>query len=168
MRTFEPITLVEKDLTRELDELEHFLKQNPQLRERKHVLPFFKARKQLCAALGLMNANVDVPDRVANELVLFGDFACDAAAGDSKNNSFTLIEFEDANEHSIFSKLETGKSVKRWSSRFEHGFSQLVDWAWRLSRENATTTAFRDIFGKNHAKIHLLLVAGRDADLTDD
>ena len=59
----------------------------------------------------------------------FGDFACDVAAGDSEANAFTLIEFEDAQEYSIFSRRQEGKAMKRWSSRFEHGFSQLVDWA---------------------------------------
>ena len=132
------------------------------------MLPFFKSRKQLCAALSLTNGSVGIPDRVALELDLFGDFACDAASGDSKSNAYTLVEFEDATQYSILTKLERGKTVKRWSTRFEHGFSQLVDWAWRLSGEGGTTAAYRSIFGANHAKIQLLLIVGRDADLTRD
>ena len=58
-----------------------------------------------------------------------------------------------------------GKIMKRWSPRFEHGFSQLVDWAWRLSTEG-TSAAYRRIFGENDSTIHLLLIAGRDCDLT--
>ena len=168
MRTFEPIKLNPSALVKELDELEAFLQKNRELRERKHVLPFFKSRKQLCAALGLTNGSVGIPDRVALELDLFGDFACDAASGDSKSNAYTLVEFEDATQYSILTKLQTGKTVKRWSTRFEHGFSQLVDWAWRLSGEGGTTSAYRSIFGANHAKIQLLLIVGRDADLTPD
>jgi Domain of unknown function (DUF4263) len=168
MRTLEPIKLDVSALVKELDELEIFLKQNHRLRERKHVLPFFQSRKQLCAAISLTHGSVGIPDRVALELSLFGDFACDAASGDSKSNAYTLIEFEDANEFSIFKKLQTGKSVKYWSTRFERGFSQLVDWAWRLTGEGATTAAYRGVFGENHAKILLLLIVGRDADLTPD
>jgi hypothetical protein len=78
---------------------------------------------------------------VATELSLFGDYACDAASGDSKANAFTLIEFEDANEYSIFKKAAQGRSVRAWATRFEHGFSQLVDWAWRLADEGSKSTA---------------------------
>jgi Shedu protein SduA, C-terminal len=155
-------------LTKELDDLEALLKKKRHLRERKHVLPFFRTRKHLCTALGLMNGAIGLPDRIATELDLFGDFACDAATGDSERNAYTLVEFEDATEYSVFKKLQPGKTVKRWSSRFEHGFSQLVDWAWRLTEEGNGSAAYRRIFGKNNATIQLLLVVGRDSELTED
>lgn len=132
------------------------------------MIPFFKARPHLCAALGYANNAVELPDRWASELDLFGDFACDVAVGDSEANAYTLIELEDAQEYSILSRLERGKAMKRWSSRFEHGFSQLVDWVWRISAEGESSAAFRRIFGDNNPSIHLLLVVGRDADLTKD
>jgi hypothetical protein len=168
MKTFEAIDIDKAVLSTELEELDAFLQANSTLKEREHIAPFFKARKQLCAALGLVNSSVELVDRVATELELFGDFACDAASGDSQTNAYTLVEFEDAHQYSVLSKLESGKTMKRWSSRFEHGFSQLVDWAWRLSTEGGSTEAYRRIFGANNAVIHLLLIAGRDADLTPD
>jgi hypothetical protein len=128
---------------------------------------FFKARQQLCAALGILNGAVASPDLVATELDLFGDFFCDAASGDSIANAFTLIEFEDAKPYSVFSKLKKDKTLKTWSRRFEHGFSQLVDWAWRLSSESGSAAA-RRIFQNDEPSIHFLLIAGRDADLTRD
>ena len=168
MRKFEPLALDTTVLSENLDELERLLSSEAYLKERDQLLPFFKARPHLCAALGYSNNAVELPDRWANELDLFGDFACDAAAGDSEANAYTLIEFEDAQEYSIFSKLPSGKAMKRWSPRFEHGFSQLVDWAWRLSGEGESSDAFRRVFGDNNPAIHLLLVIGRDADLTKD
>jgi hypothetical protein len=168
MRTFESIDLDKVTLSRELDEFADFLQAKSELKEREHIAPFFKERRQLCAALGLVNGSVELVDRVAIELELFGDFACDAASGDSQANAYTLVEFEDARRYSVLSRLEPGKTMKRWSSRFEHGFSQLVDWAWRLSTEGASTDAYRRIFGRNDADIHMLLVVGRDADLTSD
>ncbi len=99
---------------------------------------------------------------------LFGDFVCDAARGDSETHAYSLMEFEDAQPYSVLTRPASGKTMKRWSSRFEHGFSQLVDWAWRLSTEGASTHSYRRIFGANDATIHLLLVAGRDNDLTAD
>ncbi|WP_292368322.1 Shedu anti-phage system protein SduA domain-containing protein [Mesorhizobium sp.] len=167
MRTFIPHSLDIIRLEQELDELQALLSTSSTLAERAVIAPFFKSRPELCAALGWFHSDVELPDRVAAELHLFGDFACDAASGDSTTNSYLLIEFEDAVEYSIFGKVEAGKTVRQWARRFEHGFSQLVDWAWRLSEEG-NSTAFRQIFGKNHANIHLLLVIGRDADLSDD
>jgi hypothetical protein len=78
---------------------------------------------------------VALPDRIATELELFGDFTCDVASRDSNQDAYTLVEFEDALEYSVLAKLETGRTMKRWSPRFEHGFSQLVDRAWRLTTE---------------------------------
>ena len=168
MKSFSPPSLDTNVLSANLTELETLLSSERRLKERDQVIPFFKARPHLCAALGLANNAVELPDRWATELDLFGDFACDVAAGDSEANAYTLIEFEDAQEQSIFSRLQAGKTMKRWSPRFEHGFSQLVDWAWRLSAEGESSAAFRRIFGDDNPAIHLLLVVGRDADLTKD
>ena len=152
MKAFGAIVLDAGQLSKELDELEAFLKGQKSLQERKHVAPFFKSRKHLCAALGsLGNPHIHYADRVASELSLFGDFACDAASGDSETNAYTLIEFEDALENSIFSKCPPGKSMKGWAPHFEHGFSQLVDWAWRLSSE-VNTPGYRRIFGSNEPR----------------
>ncbi len=168
MRSPIPLRLDTGVLTANLNELESLLASEPHLKERAQILPFFQNRPHLCAALGLANNAVELPDRWARELDLFGDFTCDVAAGDSEANAYTLIEFEDALEFSIFTKLPEGKTMKRWSPRFEHGFSQLVDWAWRVSEEGLSSAAFRRIFGDNNPSFHLLLVVGRDADLTGD
>jgi len=168
MKTFEALSLDVATLKFNLSELETWLAIGGHLAERKHISPFFKARPQLCAALGLLTNAVEVPDRWANELDLFGDFTCDIAVGDSGANAYGLIEFEDAKANSIFCPLPKGKTMKRWSPRFEHGFSQLVDWAWRLSTEGETSDAFGRIFGRDNPTIHLLLIIGRDAGMTDD
>lgn len=111
------------------------------LRERQHVAPFFKSNRQLVAALGFFHSNISRPDRVSTELSIMGDFACDAAAGDTTSNAFLLIEFEDANPHGVLSPAPPGK-IKPWSSRFEHGASQLLDWAWRLDCESNRVPRF--------------------------
>jgi hypothetical protein len=104
MKTFESILHDAKQLARELVELEGFLKKERKLREREHVIPFFKKAKHLSAALGYLTPDIHLAERVANELDLFGDFICDAASGDSKSHAYTLIEFEDANEYTISRK----------------------------------------------------------------
>jgi hypothetical protein len=167
VKGFEPITLDITHLRGELDEFEGFLSSADHLKERKQIAPFFKQKNHLVAALGYTHAGIAHPDRVSTELSLFGDFTCDAASGDSVSKAFLLVEFEDATEHSVLGSALPGK-VKPWSLRFEHGTSQLVDWAWRLSCENHGSHAFRRIFGTNDPIIHFLLIAGRDADLNDD
>lgn len=122
MRAFGEIGLDLDQIGADLDALERFLSEEKHRTERADILPFFKARPNLSAALGLTNSAIEAPDRVAFELDLFGDFVCDVANGDSSTNAFTLIEFEDAQEQSIFRKLDHGKSMKRWSPRFERGF----------------------------------------------
>lgn len=168
MRTFAALALDTVVLTENLNELERLLSSAPHLKERDQIVPFFKARPHLCAALGYANSSIELPDRWASELDLFGDFACDVAAGDSEANAYTLVEFEDAREHSILGSLAKGKTMKQWSPRFEHGFSQLIDWAWRLSAEGGGSAAFRRIFGDNDPVVHFVLVVGRDADLRKD
>ena len=154
-------------LQSELQDLQIFLAQSPHLRERAEIIPFFKTKKHLTAALGMLNAHISVPQLYANELQLFGDFTADAASGELDSNAVCLIEFEDANEESIFRRLEHGKTVKRYSHRFEHGYSQLVDWAWRLSTET-NSDAYARIFGSKMALITFMMIIGRDSDLTGE
>ena len=168
MKSFATLTFDRDRLTADFAALETLLAGKEHLKERDQIIPFFQDRQHLCAALGLTNSAMELPDLWARELDLFGDFVCDLAAGDSEANAFTLIELEPALEYSIFTKLQRGKSMKRWSRRFEHGFLQLVDWAWRISAEGESSAAFRRIFGDNNPAIHLLLIVGRDSDLGKD
>jgi hypothetical protein len=165
LKTFAPVALDPAKLLTELNDLQRFLDDGTHRREREEIAPFFKPRTQLCAALGYANGAIAAPDLYAYELSLFGDFTADAASGDSRANAFTLIEFEDASPRSIFGGLPEGKTMKPWAPRFEHGFSQLVDWAWRLSTEGHRSDAFVRLFGASNPAIHLVLIAGRDADL---
>ena len=66
---------------------------------------------------------------------------------------------------SIF-KTPRGKSTPEWSARFEHGFSQVVDWFTHLDDLKKTARFQRD-FGTGHVRFSALLVIGRDAGLTD-
>jgi len=167
MKTFEAISLDLATVSKELDELEVLLAAGTALNERAEIMPFFSSRKQLSAAIGYFGSVIELPDRFAFELDLFGDFTCDLASGDSTKNAYILVEFENALSNSIFLRLAKGKTMKRWSRDFEHGFSQLVDWAWRLSGEGPSD-AFNRIFGARHASIRLLLIAGRENGLSSN
>ena len=147
---------------KEAEELRELLATNVDLHERKDVLPFFKERLQLSAYLGSYHPDIVRYDLVAHELPLFGDFVADLVVGDSKNSAFAFIEFEDASPDSVFVKKK--KATPDWSSRFEHGFSQLVDWFFKL-HEQGQTVDFEDKFGSRTIRHLGILVIGRSEHL---
>jgi hypothetical protein len=148
---------------KEPEDLRDLLAINRGLQERKQVIPFFKQRLQLSAFLGSYHPEIVRYDLVAHELPLFGDFVADLVVGDSKNNAFAFIEFEDAASGSIFvTKKGKGKekATPDWSSRFEHGFSQLVDRFFKL-HEQAQAVEFEHKFGTRTIRHHGILIIGR-------
>ena len=60
---------------------------------------------------------------------------------------------------SIFSK--TTSSTPEWSQRFEHGFSQIVDWVLWLDNQRGMA-AYTSRFGTSPIEFAALLVIGRD------
>jgi hypothetical protein len=165
MKEFEAVLFDPAECLRETPGLRDWLAANTSLEERKDVLPFFKARQQLSAFLGSYHPDIARYDRVAHEFPLFGDFTCDLVVGDSQTQAYAFIEFEDAAPDSIFAKKggkkKAGKATPEWAPRFERGFSQLVDWFFKL-HDQANTTEFEAKFGSRTIKHCGLLVIGRD------
>lgn len=113
--------------------------------------------------MGRYNPNIVGDITVAREFGLFGDHIADLIIGDQKNNCYCFIEFEDASKTSIF---KTGaKATPEWSSRYEHGYSQLIDWILWLDH-NEGNAAFLQRFGCASIEYNMLLVIGRDRDLS--
>jgi Domain of unknown function (DUF4263) len=129
------------------------------LRERDHILPFFRSHRHLAALIGTWNFNIARPDRIAFEFDLFGDYKADLVVGDSENHQYCFVEFEDATATSIFKK--TARATPDWSHRFEHGFSQIIDWILWLDNQRGTT-AYISRFGASPIQFVALLVIGRD------
>ncbi|MBI1904409.1 MAG: DUF4263 domain-containing protein [Planctomycetia bacterium] len=166
MKALEALSFDPIRCKKEVDELGALLKSKQGLEERKHLQPFFRKRRQLCAFIGSYAPDVFPADRVAFEFPLFGDFAADLVVGNSKSQSYCMVEFEDATGDSIFCKPK-GKSTKEWSKRFDHGFSQLVDWFFSLSDLRNTERFARD-FGLRHCRFHGFLLIGRSQFLSDE
>jgi hypothetical protein len=94
---------------------------------------------------------------------LFGDFTCDLVAGDSARNAYCLIEFEDAGPASCF--IKRGKrSTRYWSPRFEHGYSQIIDWFHKLDDMRRSDDLVAR-FGGRSVNFSAALVIGRDQHL---
>jgi hypothetical protein len=131
------------------------------LSEQRDILPFFNRSRHLAAYFGYANNNLISPNLLRIEPTLLG-FRCDIALGDAVSGQFTLVELEDAAPGSIFNTARHGRAFPMWSYRFERGFSQLVDWAWRIGHERQPGVVLQPIFGTTDPKIHHLLVIGRD------
>lgn len=149
---------------KELNELKELLAYNSELDEKRGILPFFRARPHLSAFISTYASDIINPDRLAFEFDLFGDFVCDLAVGDSKNHTFLLVEFEDAKKNSLFQP--NARYAPDWSHRLEHGFSQIIDWFWKLEDVEGSSD-YEHRFGARKATFHGLLIIGRTEQLRE-
>jgi len=133
--------------------------------EERAIQTFFKKRKQLSAFIGTFAPNIGPATLLGYEFPFLGDFAADIVLGSRQNGVFCVIEFEDGKPDSIFTKVGK-KSTTEWSRRFEHGFSQLVDWFSSLDDFKKTARFAKD-FGHGHITLIALLVLGRNAGVSD-
>ena len=148
---------------KELAELHALLAAKPDLKEAQDILPFFRARRHLSVFLGAREPDIVTYDRLGFEFDLFGDFACDLVVGDSVTKTFGFIEFEEAGPSSIF--VQRGAKVTpEWSPRFERGFSQILDWFYKLD-DMEKTDEFEARFGARSINFFGLLVIGRSEPL---
>src|SRR5262249_2142088 len=112
---------------RELDRFQALLASKQDLSERDDLQPLFKNNPQLTAFIGTSIPDIGPANLLANEFQIFGDYAADIVIGNLETKTFCAIELEDARPNSIFSPRQ-GRTTTEWGRRFEHGFSQLVDW----------------------------------------
>ncbi|MDZ8051453.1 MAG: Shedu immune nuclease family protein [Aulosira sp. ZfuVER01] len=143
----------------ELEEFKNLLLNSSELKENQDILPFFIQRLHLSAFIGSYVPQLVRFNQIKHEFTFYGDFRADLAVGDSVNNTYCFIEFEDATQDSIF--IEKGRSTSDWSPRFEHGFSQIIDWFWKIDDFKNTSLA-RSIFGSENIEFYGILVIGRD------
>jgi Domain of unknown function (DUF4263) len=143
----------------EVAELRTLLQTNADLKEAA-FRDFFRSRPHASALIGPYTPLVNRSDLIAYEYPLFGDFRCDLAIGDSVTRACTFVELEDAGPRSLFVR-HGEKSTREWSPRFEHGFSQVVDWFYKL--QDLTQTATMEArFGRRAIDYAGVLVIGRD------
>ena len=132
-----PVKFDHAAFRRELQEFDMLLRSKPNLSEAGDILPFFKANRHLAALIGSYNPRINEFNRIAAEFDLFGDYSCDLVIGDSVSRNFCFVEFEDATPNSVFVK-KRGKATPEWSPRFDHGFSQILDWFAILEDQKRT------------------------------
>lgn len=124
---------------------------------------FFESRSHLRALVGPYNPSLLAPDRLAWQYPIFGDFRCDFVIGDWARKAYTFVEFEDARPNSLFVK-QGEKATRAWSSRFESGFSQIIDWFYKL-QVMTDTPDMEARLGKRAIRYTGVLIIGRDRHL---
>jgi hypothetical protein len=139
---------------------EGLLVNEEELEEKKDIQPFFKSNPVLIIAIselvGMSSMNID---ELEFEFQLWHDFICDVGFGSSKTNTYCLIELEDAKRNSIFRR--TPKNHSKFSERFENGFSQIIDWFWKIDGLKNTSTEIEHLFNTHHPTIKSILLIGR-------
>jgi len=165
MKSFEEIEFVAKQCAEELREFNQLLVGTAALQERRNLKPFFLRAKQLCAFVGTYVPDIGPANMLAYEFEVAGDFVADIVVGSRESQTFCMVELEDACPPGIF--VSSGRRTTAWNPRFEHGFSQLVDWFYALDDLKGTERFARD-FGCGHAKFHGLLVIGRSSDVATE
>ena len=148
----------------ELQEFHSLLGSKAKLGERE-IQRFLKPKHQLTSLLGTFSTEIGPADRIGFEFPVFGDFVADVIVGRKERGAYLLIELEDALPNSLFVKVGK-KSTREWGRRFEHGFSQLVDW-FRLLDDVKNTERFAGDFGRGHVSWEGMLIVGRSDELTD-
>jgi Shedu protein SduA, C-terminal len=134
------------------------------LKEREHVLDFFRKNRHIAALAGQFMPGIVNVDRLAYEFDFFGDYAADLAVGDSKRRAYCFIEFENAAPDSIF--VSAGKkSSLEWAKRFDKGYSQIIDWFWKLHEMAHTGTAQARFENATSFDYYGVLVIGRSQGL---
>jgi hypothetical protein len=166
MKRLEPITLDLRRCREELDAFKALLDRHETgtLKEKEHVLPFFRRHRNIAALIGYLRPDCILIDRLAYEFDLFGDHAAELVVGDATRRTYGFIEFEDASPESIFRK-EGKKGTLAWASRFEKGYSQIIDWFWKLDDLARTDTLRHRFEGAKSIRYYGLLVIGRASHL---
>jgi hypothetical protein len=125
----------------------------------KEIVAEIAARPQMMCLLGVA-LRVPRPDMIKFELTMKGVFRTDLVVGNDHSRTFALIEFEAAEETSLFRRGTA--QYRHWGSALEHGFGQVIDWAW-VRDDHPNDTVLHAAFGGAIAHSIFAVVCGRDA-----
>jgi hypothetical protein len=164
MRDFEQVSFDVRQCHRELDDFHTLLRSNQELSEKHHIRGFFRKNRQLTSLLGIY-AGSGPANHISYEFDVAGQFRADIAVGNRRRvNTYCMIELESGTGRSIFSKRRP-KHTTEWSPRYNHGFSQLVDWFYHVDNDRESAW-FKNSFGDD-ALFYGLLVIGRSSAISE-
>jgi hypothetical protein len=101
------------------------------------------------------------PNCYKYEFPLLGALRADLVTGSTFERHFVLVEFEGAQENSIFkAKSAKSRQLAGWSVAVEHAFSQVSDWTW-IKNDSRHSALYQSAFGMPHMVETYLVVCGR-------
>ncbi len=155
-----PLRYTLKQLEEAVIAFEKLLSNQEELEEKKDIQPFFNNHPALIPAMAeLVGMSITNIDELEFEFQLWHDFICDIGFGSSKKNTYCLIELEDAKKNSLF--RNTPKNHPKFSDKFEKGFSQIIDWFWKIDSLKNNATTIEHLFNTHNPKIKSILIIGR-------
>jgi hypothetical protein len=163
MKKLDTITFDFALCRKQVEEFRAWLASKDELSEKTEVLPFFRDRPHMAILFGMFNPRICWADRIGWEFDIFGDFACDLAVGERGRNAYCFVEFEDGMRGSVFEQ-EGKKATRKWGRRFDHGYSQVIDWFHKLD-DRRSSADFVARFGSYEINYEAVLVIGRDQHL---
>jgi hypothetical protein len=142
-----------------ISEYKILLDSHDELEEKKHIQPFFKKHPVLIFLLaGLGQIPRKKVDEYEFEFDLWQDLVCDIGIGDSSNNQYCLIEFEGAKKNSLFKSKP--KNYPKYSDQLECGYSQIIDWFFKID-EIKNTSSIKRRFAGDYPRVNAVLIIGR-------
>jgi hypothetical protein len=156
MKKFIEITVNINEVKNEILEYKHFIDSSDELNEKSQILPFFRSHYQLSAYLASYHPKISRIDRLAFEYPIFGDYRADIVAGDSRTGHYCFIECENISKTSIF--CASKRNTLDWSTRFEHGYGQIIDWFYLLSTADGNRLLRNNFEGVDIDFVGLLLI----------
>lgn len=163
MSSFESIRYVLKTAEDELTSFKEWLASVSFVDETTIVTEIKQRRHMACLLGGMLQ--LPSPDMIKFELALKGMFRTDLVLGNDRARKFALIEFEGAEKQSIFKRGT--KQYRYWAPQIEHGFGQILDWAW-VRNDHPDDSVLKNGFGGSIAVSSYAVICGRDASLRDD
>jgi hypothetical protein len=149
-----------------ISEFRILLNTHNELGEKEHLQPFFKKHPILIFLLaGLGRVSRSSVDEYEFEFDLWQDLVCDIGIGDSAANKYCLIELEGAQKNSIFKNKP--KNYPKYSDRLECGYSQIIDWFFKID-EMKSISSIKRRFSGDYPRVNAVLIIGRAHFLTTD
>jgi hypothetical protein len=148
-----------------VDEFDKLLSSRDEIEESgpNGLLEFFSAHPDLLILMGDLLLPSLSPTAYQKEFSILGEFRADFAVANKNKSKFVFIEFESAERESVFVQKGSspGTISYEWARRFEHGYSQVVDWHYRLD-DLSGSSKFYEHFGHRNIEFEGVLVVGRD------
>lgn len=149
-----------KTCERDLEAFKNLLSDPIREFEEAELQKFFMDHPNLILLMGKFGHNLN-PCSYKDELNLFNEFFADFSVSNKKKNTYVFVELEHAKRNSIFNQVSNkGTTRIEWSPVFEHGYSQIINWFYRLD-DYSRTNKLEEEFGVKKFDYVGILIVGR-------